>query len=540
MFETNGSDLSVDRLMHEIRRSVAKRQIDVGASESTTPSSTNGGITDPDSNFRLQPPFRVKQDNQYHLNDLVKYHGEDFVRNAYRALLGREPDGPGFSHNMECLASGRFNKVDIIASLHSSPEGQRERVKVSGLKFHSWVRRLGRLPVIGYFIQWIIAIVRLPNLFQYLRQHEFYVWAQQERVVAHSNQIWKQFREALGQVSAQLLAGTQVVTEQQQSLERLQQEQAEIETRFVSLIKATEMSAVQIDTTSRSLEDTTRALEKLLDQQQQFKDELNQVILQQQKSQVEIVMHERRVSTLLEELEPTSSKGNKASFSQLVEEEDSHVLDSLYASFEDRFRGEREEVRRRLEVYLPILKSLPVKDHVLDIGSGRGEWLDLLKSEGIKGKGVDHNRVFIDQCKKDGLDVVENDALVYLRGLPDNSLNVVTSFHLVEHLPFEQLINLLDEMIRILKPEGMVILETPNPENFMVGSYSFYADPTHRNPIPSQTLEFLLESRGFCNINVMKLRPWDAAKINGDSEIISRFNEYFYSAPDYGITARKP
>jgi O-antigen chain-terminating methyltransferase len=86
----------------------------------------------------------------------------------------------------------------------------------------------------------------------------------------------------------------------------------------------------------------------------------------------------------------------------------------------------------------------------------------------------------------------------------------------------------------------MLILETPNPENFMVGSCSFYADPTHRNPIPSQTLKFLLEARGFTGATVLKLRPWDEAKIDGDSEIVKRFNEYFYGAPDYGIVARKP
>jgi hypothetical protein len=94
--------------------------------------------------------------------------------------------------------------------------------------------------------------------------------------------------------------------------------------------------------------------------------------------------------------------------------------------------------------------------------------------------------------------------------------------------------------VRTLKPGGMVIVETPNPENFMVGSCNFYADPTHRNPIPHQTLQFLLEARGLDGINVLKLRPWDAAKIEGDTEIVNRFNEYFYSAPDYGIVARKP
>ena len=121
------------------------------------------------------------------------------------------------------------------------------------------------------------------------------------------------------------------------------------------------------------------------------------------------------------------------------------------------------------------------KFHVLDIGCGRGEWLELLKKERIQARGVDRNRVFVEQCRRIDLEVEEQDALAYLGSVPDRSLSVITSFHLVEHLGFEELIRLLDEMIRALKPGGLLILETPDPENFMVGSYSFYADPTHRN-----------------------------------------------------------
>ena len=73
----------------------------------------------------------------------------------------------------------------------------------------------------------------------------------------------------------------------------------------------------------------------------------------------------------------------------------------------------------------------------------------------------------------------------------------------------------------------------------MVGSCNFYADPTHRNPIPSSTLQFMLEWRGLSRIEIMKLRPWDEAKLEGDTELIKRFNEYFYSAPDYGIIGWK-
>src|SRR6185295_8849961 len=171
----------------------------------------------------------------------------------------------------------------------------------------------------------------------------------------------------------------------------------------------------------------------------------------------------------------------------------------------------------------------------LDIGCGRGEWLQLLDSEGIKVQGVDRNRVFIEECRRAGLTVIEADGLTHLRSLPSETLSVVTSFHLVEHLPFEMLINMLDEMARTLRHDGLLILETPNPENLLVGGCNFYADPTHRHPIPSQTLQFLLESRALHDLKISQLRPRDAARIEGDSEIITRFHDMFYSAPEYGI-----
>ncbi len=42
-----------------------------------------------------------------------------------------------------------------------------------------------------------------------------------------------------------------------------------------------------------------------------------------------------------------------------------------------------------------------------------------------------------------------------------------------------------------------MIFETPNPENLVVGSNYFYLDPTHRHPLPTELMEFLLKNRGF-------------------------------------------
>jgi SAM-dependent methyltransferase len=266
---------------------------------------------------------------------------------------------------------------------------------------------------------------------------------------------------------------------------------------------------------------------------------MQQLLQRQQRAHDELAAQEARLRVLLEEVSRNAEAIPDSSFVQVAANESDHLLDGLYASFEDQFRGKRDEILQRLQVYIPILKEAQIAGDVLDIGCGRGEWLELLESEGIKARGLDRNRIFVDECRRAGLTVIEGDALTYLRSLPSESLHAVTSFHLVEHLQFEILINLLDEMVRTLRRGGLLILETPNPENLLVGGCNFYADPTHRNPIPSQTLQFLLESRGLHDVRILKLRPWDEARIEGDSEIIKRFNDLFYSAPDYGIIATR-
>jgi len=144
---------------------------------------------------------------------------------------------------------------------------------------------------------------------------------------------------------------------------------------------------------------------------------------------------------------------------------------------------------------------------IIDIGSGRGEWLELLRESGFRAEGVDLNRLMVQESKALNLDVMEQDGIEFLKSLDESSVSVITGFHIVEHLPFKVLIELFDESYRVLRDGGLIIFETPNPENIVVGSCSFYTDPTHKNPIPPVTLEFLAQNRGFRGVKVHRLHP---------------------------------
>ena len=224
--------------------------------------------------------------------------------------------------------------------------------------------------------------------------------------------------------------------------------------------------------------------------------------------------------------------------------EEQHFLDAFYVAFEEEFRGSREEIINRLKVYLPLIEEAKVGTPelpILDVGCGRGEWLELLRDSGYAARGLDVNRVILEQCRSRKIDVIESDVIAYLKSLPDATIGVVTGFHIVEHLPFEVIIHLFDESLRVLKPGGIIIFETPNPQNVLTGSCNFYFDPTHRNPIPSPTLKFIAENRGFCQVKTLPLHPYpDTYKIKGDgSQLEDRFNRYFYGEQDYAVIGFK-
>jgi len=255
-----------------------------------------------------------------------------------------------------------------------------------------------------------------------------------------------------------------------------------------------------------------------------------------------LILQERRLSTLLEEARKRLPGELDQNQLQVFSDEADRMLDPLYLFFEDEFRGTRSDIKNNLKAYLPMLKDTDAgspDQPVLDIGCGRGEWLELLREEGLAAKGVDMNRLLVKQNRARGYDVTEADGIEYLRSINDASIGAVTAFHLIEHLPFHTLIQFLDESVRVLESGGIAIFETPNPENVLVGACHFYADPTHRNPLPIPTMKFMAEHRGLCRVEILRLHPFpEEFKVAG-SEVAERFSEHFYGPRDYAIIGYK-
>jgi O-antigen chain-terminating methyltransferase len=158
----------------------------------------------------------------------------------------------------------------------------------------------------------------------------------------------------------------------------------------------------------------------------------------------------------------------------------------------------------------------------------------------------------LEDCRLRGLDVVADDVLRYLQSLPDECLGAVTGFHIIEHLPFPVLLQFLDETVRVLKPGGLALFETPNPENTLVGSCNFWADPTHQHPLFPPTVQFLCEQRGLHKVEILRgpverdcddglpLLPPDHPMAAPVNQLVHLVKRHFLAPMDYAVVGRKP
>lgn len=211
----------------------------------------------------------------------------------------------------------------------------------------------------------------------------------------------------------------------------------------------------------------------------------------------------------------------------------------FYRAFEERYRGSRELIRTRLQAYMPFITPLPgiyQPAHALDLGCGRGEWLELLQGAGFEPLGIDLDAGMLAACTERGLPVLQGDALAYLQSLADDSQCIVSGFHLAEHLTFETLDTLVQQALRVLQPGGLLILETPNPENIVVGTSSFYLDPTHQRPIPPLLLSFLVEHHGFARTKTVRLQ--ESAELHQRSDV-TLIDVLGGASLDYAVVAQK-
>ncbi len=229
-----------------------------------------------------------------------------------------------------------------------------------------------------------------------------------------------------------------------------------------------------------------------------------------------------------------------------------------YAGFEDLFRGSESEIRQRMADYLPIFAGA---SDVVDIGCGRGEFLDLLRGAGIGARGVDLNHEMVERCRARGFEVTETDALTFLTTAAPGSVGGLIASQVVEHLQPDYLLRVLAAAAQALRPGAAIVLETINPACWSAFFDSYVRDLTHVRPVHPDTLKFLVMAAGFTEVAIQWRSPYPepgklerlpaaARAAASDPALpplldvldrnVERLNGLFFTHRDYAIVARRP
>lgn len=556
--------LSLDEITDRIRRELKRRS---GAPGSTTGSTTShaahGGLPRWQSSVA---PLPIQP--TYVLADMLRPSDGEFIDNAFRILLRRPARAEERAQYLAGLRGG-MSKVEILGAIRFSEEGLHRGVHVDGLlipyKLHKW----RRVPVLGWFLATGIAVFRLPRLFASLQGLESASAQESQQLGRVLNDVAEAIEARQARLEEQIdtLAGLQ--RRVQADLSSLSAQAAEqvgqLETTMMARLDS-QQAAVSAQAAERvdKLEAATAArLESVREDQAglhaQWESRLDTALSAMAKAtaqgvEIRRAVHdiERQLMVLFDRMNQgaTGSTSTAVAPSDPGEDQSTPGLAAHYVSFEDTFRGTRDDIKARAGHYLTAFRDAGIEPGdglVLDLGCGRGEWLEVLSEHGYASRGVDLNGVMVREAQTLGLDAIEQDVIAHLRSLGSESVSAITSMHLVEHLPYEVLIRMVDEAWRVLRPGGVLILETPNPENLTVGSYWFYMDPTHRNPIPPPLLQWIVEARGFEHAAVDRLTQnravFDIQPVGEEVAAADQINKIvglLTVAPDYAIVARKP
>ena len=508
----------LDQLIAAIREEASRPEYQASAAQPMLPMTEVGQFAPPS---RAEAPHDHKAvvPNVFrHVDELLMISDSAlFIDAAYRALLGRPADGLGAQTYREKLEQG-YGQMFVLAALQASVEARHTKAALAGfgmapLVYNGW--RVGRR--IG-----LTAPARL---------------------LSNAYSAWRHLRlAASGRLGSQLW----------QTRDRVNQ--VEAQQRDVAAATAQRLNEMAL--AHRQQQDGTAAIAQRLDEVAQQLPELYALLSELQRAQsafeaqsrFELQLLRARILTLQQRalvrpdtrVVAADMTEMPAAFQSCRLQQD---LDDYYLAFENAHRGSHADIATKIMPYLGKLATLAPEVLVLpmvDMGCGRGEWLELLREQGFDAMGLDLSAAMVQHCRDHGLHAEHADAQYWLAKQSDNSLAMVSGFHIVEHLPFEQLFQLIGQIWRVLAPGGVLILETPNPENILVGSHTFYHDHTHRNPITPTSLQFLLGYHGFVSQEMLRLNPYpEAYRIQESGSFPERFNGHIYGPQDYGIVARK-
>lgn len=217
------------------------------------------------------------------------------------------------------------------------------------------------------------------------------------------------------------------------------------------------------------------------------------------------------------------------------------TFDLLYRAFEDRHRGDPQQIlERQRDDYLELLAGLPNPElPIVDLGCGRGELVSMLAGGGHDAIGVDSNTGQVTDTAEG--EFHEADLFDWLDERPDASCRAVVAMHVVEHLPLDLQIRLVFEARRVLAEGGVLVLETPNTLSLNIGASNFWVDPTHERPVHPLFLEFLAVEAGYARQETRFLHPIPASfpRTDATAELVDSLDSLILGPGDLALVAHR-
>ena len=206
-----------------------------------------------------------------------------------------------------------------------------------------------------------------------------------------------------------------------------------------------------------------------------------------------------------------------------------------YLMFEKQFRGPRDDLKIKQSRYIDLYRACR---NVVDLGCGRGEFLELMAQNNLVATGVDNNQEMVDLCAERGLTVMSANIFDYLLSVPDGSVDGFFCAQVVEHLPPEKIQELMHLCFLKAQRGAVLVCETVNPLCLYALS-EFWLDPTHVRPVPANLLRFMAEQAKFQVRTLLFSAPMPKESVSPQLEVVGPIPDEARAYRDYAIIARR-
>lgn len=411
--------------------------------------------------------------------ELLSYGDEQFIEVAYRSILNREAEQEAIRNAIIAMHQPGASPLDLLESLVNSQEGKKRPVRIKGVRWKKCKLKLKRqilkIPGLGHVCRWLSAVLLLPSRLRELQNRitaiEVYKLYEISQNINYINQL-----------------NTENISDVKKQIETLDRRLTD---DVCTVREGMEALHSQWADDVGQLENEIHILENVYTQQQELLTAL----------QRKIEKYEQYKMQLQQQNEKTAVEKKK-------------LVDRLYYDYKKNLMTKDfDQYRKDIQPYLDRLNQWTgdkPKDKlkIVDLGCGFCEWLYIMQEAGYAPLGVDSNDLMMGEARNEHhLQLVKKDAITFLNETESQSIDVLFSFHLIEHLTFDELMVFMKECSRVVKPGGLFVCATPNPENLFTATKEFYMDPTHRKPIPIELLAFYFEEFQFEVIDELKLNP---------------------------------